>query len=477
MKNILISIMVLLFPKFLAASQCRVVAQIYSYPVTCCLIPDDVIDFQVQFIYNTCPSFEYHFDFGDATTGTTSSSWVSHSYSTPGTYTITATPIGGPSDTILNPAGGSAVITTTITILSEEECSCGILDFTYSWSPCSSIQFQFNKNLVARDCDRSGVVYSWDFGDPTSGASNYSSDSDPIHVYADSGSYHVKLAVIIPANIYNPACTLVVERTINSSNGFLFLVPSVLTISSLTTSVNTPVTFQFNEAASDFSNIDLDFGDGNEISNWDLSAVQHSYSDTGLYTIEFTFSYIHCDVPLHFTYLIHVLSPPNLPCSDCIGSFNPENGKKYLISAWVSERDAGPFVATFANPSLQLIFTDEHHVATVLPDMYATGDVIDGWQRVEEIFTVPIDAAAIHIKMNCAAGHCLFDDIRVFPFDGTMKSYVYDPVSLKLVAELDERNYATLYEYDEDGKLIRVKKETERGIMTIKESRNHLSKK
>jgi hypothetical protein len=45
------------------------------------------------------------------------------------------------------------------------------------------------------------------------------------------------------------------------------------------------------------------------------------------------------------------------------------------------------------------------------------------------------------------------------------------------VAELDERNYATLYEYDEEGKLIRVKKETEKGIMTIKENKNNTTKR
>ena len=57
-----------------------------------------------------------------------------------------------------------------------------------------------------------------------------------------------------------------------------------------------------------------------------------------------------------------------------------------------------------------------------------------------------------------------------------MKSYVYDPVSLRLMAELDENNYAAFYEYDDDGTLIRVKKETEKGIMTIKETRSALIK-
>ena len=39
-----------------------------------------------------------------------------------------------------------------------------------------------------------------------------------------------------------------------------------------------------------------------------------------------------------------------------------------------------------------------------------------------------------------------------------MKSYVYDPINLRLMAELDENNYATFYEYDAEGGLIRMKK-------------------
>jgi hypothetical protein len=57
-----------------------------------------------------------------------------------------------------------------------------------------------------------------------------------------------------------------------------------------------------------------------------------------------------------------------------------------------------------------------------------------------------------------------------------MKSFVYDPNTFRLMAELDANNYATFYEYDEEGGLVRVKKETERGVMTIKESRNNMVK-
>jgi hypothetical protein len=53
-----------------------------------------------------------------------------------------------------------------------------------------------------------------------------------------------------------------------------------------------------------------------------------------------------------------------------------------------------------------------------------------------------------------------------------MKSFVYDPDNQRLTAELDENNYATFYEYDKEGGLIRVKKETVKGVYTIQETRS-----
>ena len=52
----------------------------------------------------------------------------------------------------------------------------------------------------------------------------------------------------------------------------------------------------------------------------------------------------------------------------------------------------------------------------------------------------------------------------------------HDPKSMRFVAELDEENYASFFEYDEEGKLRRSKKETELGIFTISESVSELPK-
>jgi YD repeat-containing protein len=67
------------------------------------------------------------------------------------------------------------------------------------------------------------------------------------------------------------------------------------------------------------------------------------------------------------------------------------------------------------------------------------------------------------------------DDLRIHPSSSAFKSYVYDPNTLKLIAELDNLNFATYYHYDEEGKLIRVLKATKEGIFTIKESRDNIA--
>lgn len=161
-------------------------------------------------------------------------------------------------------------------------------------------------------------------------------------------------------------------------------------------------------------------------------------------------------------------------CVDCIQSFAPIPGKKYLISAWVKESGAALTRASYTYPQIIVSCPSASFTSSAFT---AEGRIIDGWQRIEKTFTIPDTATDLEIRLACSSGDCFFDDIRILPFDGSLKSYVYDPVSMKLTAELDERNYATLYEYDEEGKLVRVKKETEKGVMTIQENRNKTKKK
>ena len=162
---------------------------------------------------------------------------------------------------------------------------------------------------------------------------------------------------------------------------------------------------------------------------------------------------------------------PSIDCANCITSFAPTPGD-YVVSAWVKDANATTGTTTYTNASIDVSFSGSSSTFSLQP----AGQIIDGWQRIEQVITIPIGATALNIALTATSGEAYFDDIRFFPIDGSMMSYVYDPISLRLMAELDERNYATLYEYDEEGKLIRVKKETERGIMTIQENRDNITK-
>jgi hypothetical protein len=156
-------------------------------------------------------------------------------------------------------------------------------------------------------------------------------------------------------------------------------------------------------------------------------------------------------------------------CTKCIESFTPIPGKKYVISAWVKEQNSFD-ATTYNNGYLRVLFNG----ATAADKIFkASGEIIDGWQKIEESFTIDNNVDGIRIEMSNggATGDVFFDDVRLFPFDGNMVSYVYDPITLKLVAELDANNYATYYIYDDEGQLTKVKKETTGGIKTIKEGR------
>ncbi|HEV2481621.1 MAG TPA: hypothetical protein VGS79_18250 [Puia sp.] len=152
-------------------------------------------------------------------------------------------------------------------------------------------------------------------------------------------------------------------------------------------------------------------------------------------------------------------------------TFNMPAGVQMVLSTWVRETPvtitSGADTATGYFNNHIVVYNGDSNVL-----LYPTGPIIDGWQRYEGYFT-PASSGTVTISfVNSTSSTLYFDDIRIHPFNAEMKSYIYDPVSLRLSAELDDNNYATFYEYDEEGTLVRTKAETSRGIQTIKETRS-----
>tara|TARA_B100000929_G_scaffold290837_1_gene286165 strand:- start:8573 stop:9937 length:1365 start_codon:yes stop_codon:yes gene_type:complete len=159
-------------------------------------------------------------------------------------------------------------------------------------------------------------------------------------------------------------------------------------------------------------------------------------------------------------------------CPNC-NSFKLMPKEKYVLNAWVKEGHAAQ-QTSYDNSFIELSYNGSSQI-----DVCATrGEIIEGWQQIYGEFVVPLNATNINISLinNNTDVACYFDDIRIHPYNSNLKSFVYDQKTQKLMAELDENNYATFYEYDSEGGLIRVKKETERGVYTIQETRSGTQK-
>lgn len=153
-----------------------------------------------------------------------------------------------------------------------------------------------------------------------------------------------------------------------------------------------------------------------------------------------------------------------------------KHDKEYVFSAWISV-ESGTTSQDVLNLSTYKDGVRGVHIQGVFIE--PSGPIIEGWQKIEGTFkhnanntNWGIDIVVRHpktIKTNM-----YIDDIRIFPADGNMVSYVYDPINYKLKATLDDNNYATFYIYDESGSLISTKRETERGIISIQESRSYV---
>jgi len=115
-------------------------------------------------------------------------------------------------------------------------------------------------------------------------------------------------------------------------------------------------------------------------------------------------------------------------------------------------------------------------VVSTIGNFKTEGNIIDGWQQLNGKFEVGDNVESITIEMRGKSGVALFDDLRIQPFNSVMKTSVYDPLTMQLMATLDENNYATYYIYDQQEQLIATKKETEDGIFTIQETRSGTSK-
>lgn len=212
--------------------------------------------------------------------------------------------------------------------------------------------------------------------------------------------------------------------------------------------------FNFNSLSSIYRKYDLSSGSGGV-------NIVNTYAHTGDYSL-LTGSAIDTVKVSVFDRIVYESDRHHLP-------FQLIHGKEYVVSFWY--RPVG--------------VTNNELTYSTIGDVISVGgtnvqgtyhsNIIDGWQKVECTFSVPSSGVS-SVNLYLPADSYI-DDIRMFPSDANMKSFVYHPFNQRLMATLDENNYATIYEYDQEGSLIRTKRETNKGIITISESRSANPKK
>ncbi len=146
-------------------------------------------------------------------------------------------------------------------------------DFEFS-EACSAQEMQFNE-LCNYLYEYTIDDYSWDFGDPGSGANNFSTDQNPTHIFSSAGSYDVTLIIETNTGCKARKTYEVIVR--DSPNVDIFL-PS---------STCEKIGLKFNANAEDLYGLTWDFGDpssgaANASSN---PNPIHAFETPGLYLI------------------------------------------------------------------------------------------------------------------------------------------------------------------------------------------------
>lgn len=151
-----------------------------------------------------------------------------------------------------------------------------------------------------------------------------------------------------------------------------------------------------------------------------------------------------------------------------------EANKTYYFNAWVSVLNYTGLTPKLANQlGVDVILQNKQGATVSRVFMVPDGKVIEGWQQVKGSFTCPEKDLTLALKFKPGStGTAWYDDVRIHPENGNMKSYVYDVADYRLKAILDEDNFASVFYYDKEGNLYLTKKETEEGIKTITENRS-----
>ena len=153
-----------------------------------------------------------------------------------------------------------------------------------------------------------------------------------------------------------------------------------------------------------------------------------------------------------------------------------DSGKSYILNVWASVNDPSVTQPSLGSGiGIDVVFKDKDDLVLSTVSLTSGGRIIEGWQQLKGTFTVPDKNAILELRFKPGSAPTVwFDDLRLHPNLGNMKSYVYDLKDYRLQAILDEENFASFFYYDVEGNLYLTKKETEDGIKTISQNVSYI---
>lgn len=151
-------------------------------------------------------------------------------------------------------------------------------------------------------------------------------------------------------------------------------------------------------------------------------------------------------------------------------------GKRYVFSYWAKRDDSNVYDYDLGDTGLE-IYVAGTTTDIIIPAETKTSNVVEGWQKIDVEFEIDAgtysENQAIDTKFFPGSDELYIDDIRLSPKTGGIMTYVYDPLTFKLVAVLNANNFATFYYYGDQGNLYLTKQETQEGIVTSAGSHGH----
>lgn len=186
------------------------IVDVYPLPLIDILYPDNdgCAPLTVSFFDNTAPAaLSYNWMFGDTASGTANNATMqdpTHTYATPGTYTVELTIVTADGCT------DSLPFTNIINVYSNP-----VADFLFT--PESGTILEPNINFF--DASAGASNWQWDFGDNTS-----AQEQNPTHIYNDTGSYTIGLFIE-----NSNGCVDTIYKYVEIKGQYAFYAPSAFT--------------------------------------------------------------------------------------------------------------------------------------------------------------------------------------------------------------------------------------------------------